>query len=156
MNTIARVILALLVLASSFLYVRTLQQDIAAKEVTIANKEGIIAEQADALKKERIATATLEKDRFEYTQRIKEADEKSNSLTACIANGTCGVRVVKQVCPANPQAATSDPSGDQYARAQLGPAMGVTVGAIDKGIRTLEAKYLLCQKTLNVYHALID
>lgn len=89
-----------------------------------------------------------ESNRTNYLSDLENSENERKRLEKCIADKSCvaTVRVfVKSACTAT---STSDTGGIESTTAQLDPDSGRAYTNLRAGIENLEAKYKLCQVTL--------
>lgn len=119
----------------------------------------------DANERVRVAQADLQTERdrktdqvavidVEQTVQLRKAQNETDRLRTCVANGTCGLRVNvvgPANCPANVPITDATSSVDHGAGARLAPDAEQAYWGLRVGMMRAQAKLTACQQTLNVW-----
>jgi len=83
--------------------------------------------------------------------KLRKAQNETNRYRACLADGTCGLRI-DATCPGTTGTETAQGGGvDSGAGAQLNGAARQAYSALRDGITSATAKLAACQRSLSLY-----
>lgn len=126
--------------------IKSLSEDKAKLELTVKRQAADLKRADEILNEERAAVLKAQQDRTEYLAQIKEAEDETQKLRSCLADGTCGLRI-RATCPTVPKT-PGDTTGAEAVTARLDPAAERSYTALLSGIKKFQAMYALCIKDL--------